>query len=63
MMNTVELSEQRIGEEVRAIESAIRKRPASREAALAFLKRIGADGWPHSPTRRNGVDRARRKKT
>ena len=62
MMTTVELSEKRIGDEVRAIEAATRKRPASRNAALAFLKRIGADGWPNSPTKRNGSPQAPRKK-
>ena len=61
-MTTVELSAKRIDEEVRAIEAATRKRPASRHAALAFLKRIGADGWPNSPTKRNGFPEVRRKK-
>lgn len=62
MMNTVELSEQRIGEEVRAIQEAARKLGTGRGKAIGFLKRIGADGWPHSPTRRNGVARSRHKK-
>jgi len=61
-MTTVELSAKRIDEEVRAIEAATRKRPASRQAALAFLKRIGADGWPNSPTKRNGSPEARRER-
>lgn len=56
-MNTtiVELSDERIGSEVRAIEAATRKRPANRRAALGFLRRVGADGWPNSPTKRNGA--------
>jgi hypothetical protein len=61
-MNTIELSKERIGEEVRAIRDATRKLDAGRQGALDFLKRIGADGWPHSPTKRNGVENRRRKK-
>ena len=63
MMHTVELSEERIDQEVRAIQEAARKVGSSRRKAIDFLKRIGADGWPHSPTRHNGVARSRRKKT
>ena len=61
-MNTFELSKERIGEGVRAIQDATRKLDAGRKGALDFLKRIGADGWPHSPTKRNGVESRRRKK-
>jgi hypothetical protein len=61
-MNTIELSKERIGEEVRAIQDATRKLDAGRKGALAFLKRIGADGWPHSPTKRNSAESPRRKK-
>jgi len=62
MMITVELSKKRIGEEVRAIQDAARKLQAGRKSAIDFLKRIGADGWPHSPTKLNGSERSRRKK-
>ena len=62
MMITVELSKRRIGEEVRAVQEAARKLRAGRKSALDFLKRIGADGWPDSPTRRNGSESSRRKK-
>jgi hypothetical protein len=62
MMRTVELSEKRIGEEVRAIQDAARKLPAHRQAALGFLRRIGADGWSNSPTKGNGSAESRRKK-
>jgi hypothetical protein len=62
MMITVELSKKRIDEEVRALQDATRKLPASRRKALSFLKRIGADGWPDSPTRHNGTEGPRRKK-
>lgn len=59
MLMTVELSEKRIGEEVRAIQQAARKLRAGRKHALAFLKRIGADGWPDSPTKINGLKTVR----
>lgn len=62
MVVTVELSEKRIGAEVRAIQQATRKLRAGRKNALAFLKRIGADGWPNSPTKINGSKTARRVK-
>ena len=58
MMITVDLSKRRIGEEVCAIQDAARKLPAGRKSALDFLKRIGADGWPDSPTRGNGSERS-----
>jgi hypothetical protein len=61
-MNAIELSKERIGEEVRAIQDAARKLNGGRKGALEFLKRIGADGWPHSPTKRNGSESPRRKK-
>ena len=60
MLTTIELSEKRIGKEVHAIQQAARKLRAGRKGALAFLKRIGADGWPNSPTRSNGSKTARR---
>jgi len=62
MVTTVELSEKRIGEEVYAIQQAARRLRAGRKDALAFLKRIGADGWPNSPTRFNESKTARRTK-
>jgi hypothetical protein len=61
-MSTVEISKERIGEEVRVIQEAARKLEAGRKSALGFLRRIGADGWPHSPTKRNGAEGPRRKK-
>jgi len=60
-MTTVELSKERIGKEVRAIQDAARKLDTGRKGALDFLKRIGADGWPHSPTKRNSAASVRRK--
>jgi len=60
MLTTFEPSEKRIGEELLAIQEAARKLRAGRKGALAFLKRIGADGWPNSPTRVNGSKTARR---
>lgn len=62
MMNAVELSRDQIREEVRAIREAAGKIPATREAAISFLKRIGADGWPNSPTKANGSSVRRKKK-
>ena len=62
MVITVELSQKRIGDEVRAIRQAARKLQANRRNALSFLKRIGADGWPNSPTKVNGTKTARRTK-
>jgi hypothetical protein len=62
MVITVELSEKRIGDEVRAIRQAARKLRPDRRNALAFLKQIGADGWPNSPTKVNGTKTARRTK-
>jgi hypothetical protein len=61
-LTTVEPSAKRINDEVRAIEAVSRKRPASRQAALGFLKRIGADGWPNSPTKGIDFPEVRRKK-
>ena len=62
MMITVELSKKRIGKEDRAIQDAARKLQAGRKSAIDFLKQIGADGGPRSPTKRNGSDRPRRRK-
>jgi len=43
-MTTVELSKERIGEEVRAIRDAARKLDAGRKGALDFLKRTPSSG-------------------
>jgi hypothetical protein len=61
-MSTIELSKERIAKEIGAVEDAARKLDPGRKDALGFLQRIGADGWPNSPTKRNGAESSRRKR-
>jgi len=61
-MNTIELSREQIREEVRAIREAAGRIPPTRKAASNFLKRIGAKGWPSTPSKGNGSSSAARGK-
>ncbi len=56
---SLQMTDEEIDAEVRAINAAARKLRGDRKAALVFLRNIGAAGWPNSPLKTVPVSRAK----